>query len=75
MNSTSRLSAFAFDVGDMDGTIFDLFGGLEYRPWKNAGLGLAYIYNAADLTISDGGVKADGEYDYNGPLLYLVVGF
>ena len=30
---TTRFGAFAFDIGDIDGTIFDLFGGLEYRPW------------------------------------------
>jgi len=72
---TSRFGAFSFDIGDIDGTIFDLFGGLEYRPWQHAGIGLAYLYNSADLTISDGGVKTDIEYDYHGPLLYLTVGF
>jgi opacity protein-like surface antigen len=72
---TTHAGAFAFDIGDIDGSVFDLFAGVEYRIWKNAGLGAAYIYNAADLTITDGGVKSDVEYDYNGPLLYLVVGF
>ncbi|MCK5516848.1 MAG: hypothetical protein KAI39_08240, partial [Desulfobulbaceae bacterium] len=72
---TSRFGAFAFDIGDIDGTIFDAFGGVEYRPWQNVGFGLAYMYNSADLTITDGGIKTDIEYDYNGPLLYLTVGF
>ena len=72
---TTRFGAFAFDIGDMDGTIFDLFGGLEYRPWQHAGIGLAYLYTSADLTITDSGVKTDIEYDYSGPLLYLTVGF
>jgi len=72
---TTHAGAFAFDIGDIDGTIFDLFAGIEYRIWKNAGLGAAYMYNAADLTITDGGVKSDIEYDYNGPFFYIVVGF
>lgn len=72
---TSHFGAFAFEIGDVDGTIFDFYGGIEYRPWKNAGIGLAYMYTAADLTISDKGIKNDIEYDYNGPMLYLVVGF
>ena len=72
---TSHFGAFAFEIGDVDGTIFDFFGGIEYRPWQNAGIGLAYIYTTADLTITDDGVEYDIEYDYNGPMLYLVVGF
>lgn len=72
---TTRFGAFSLDIGDIDGTIFDLFGGLEYRPWQHLGFGLAYIYNSADLTITDGGTKTDIEYDYNGPLFYLTVGF
>lgn len=72
---TTRAGVFSFDIGDIDGTIFDFFGGLEYRPWEHVGLGLAYTYNSADLTVKDGANNADIEYDYSGPLLYLVVGF
>ena len=72
---TTRAGAFAFDIGDIDGTIYDLFGGIEYRPWQHVGLGLAYTYTAADLTVKDDDQKVDIEYDYGGPLLYLVVGF
>ena len=72
---TSRAGLFAFDIGDIDGTIFDVFGGIEYRPWEHVGFGAAYTYTSADLTITESGVKTDIEYDYNGPLLYVVVGF
>ena len=72
---TTHFGAFAFEIGDVDGTIFDFYGGIEYRPWQNAGIGLAYMYTAADLTISDNGIKNEIEYDYNGPMIYLVVGF
>jgi len=72
---TSRAGLFAFDIGEIDGTIFDVFGGIEYRPWEHVGFGAAYTYTSADLTITDRNVKTDIEYDYYGPLLYVVVGF
>ena len=65
---TSRAGVFAFEIGDIDGTIFDIFGGVEVRPWKHFGVGLAYMYNSADITIKDDNVKYDVEYDYHGPL-------
>lgn len=72
---TSRAGFFGLDIGDIDGTIFDVFGGVEVRPWKHFGVGLAYMYNAADIDIRDDNVDYEVEYDYNGPLLYLVGGF
>jgi len=71
----SRAGAFAFDIGDIDGTIYDFAGGLEYRPWERAGLGLGYFFNSADVTITAGGEKTDVEWEYKGPLLYLIFGF
>ena len=72
---TTRAGVFSFDMGDIDGTIFDFFGGVEYRPWQHVGLGLAFTYNSADLTIKEDIHDVDIEYDYGGPLLYLVFGF
>ena len=59
----------------MGGTIFELFGGIEFRPWQHFGIGLAYTLSATDLTISNNNNKYDVDYDYSGPLLYLVAGF
>jgi hypothetical protein len=73
---TTRAGMFSFvEVGDYDGTIYDVFGAIEYRPWQHFGLGLAYTYTSADLTVTDNGNKYDVEYDYSGPLLYFVFGF
>jgi hypothetical protein len=73
---TSRAGVFSFvEVGDYDGTVWDVFGSIEYRPWQHFGLGLAYTYTSADLTVTDNNRKFDIEYDYSGPLLYFVVGF
>lgn len=72
---TSRAGLFALSIGDVEGTIFDVSAAIEYRPWKHVGFGASYIYTAADLEISDEGAATDIEYDYNGPILYVVVGF
>jgi opacity protein-like surface antigen len=72
---TSRAGVFAFDIGDMDGTIYNLAGGVEFRPWEQVGVGLSYGFNSADVTITDGGQKTDVEWEYKGPVLYLVTGF
>lgn len=72
---TSRAGAFAFDVGDIDGTIYELIGGVEFRPWEHAGLGLSYMFNSADITVTDAGQPTDVEWEYKGPILYLVAGF
>jgi len=72
---TSRAGVFAFDFGDIDGTIYDLAGGVEFRPWDQVGVGLSYGFNSADVTITGGGQKTDVEWEYKGPVLYLVTGF
>jgi hypothetical protein len=72
---TTHAGLFAFDIGDVEGTIFDIKAGIEYRPWENYGFGLSYIYNTADLDISDGHLTFDVDYDYYGPTLYFVAGF
>ena len=72
---TSRAGVFALDIGDIDGTIYDLWGGIEYRPWKNFGVGFAATYYSADITVKDDQLKTDLDYDYYGPLLYFVAGF
>jgi hypothetical protein len=72
---TSRAGVFAFDIGDIDGTIYDLWGGIEYRPWENFGVGFAATYYSADITVKDDRLETDLDYDYYGPLLYFVAGF
>ena len=72
---TTRAGLFSLEIGDIDGTIYDVFGGVEYRPWEHIGIGLAYTYTSADLTITGKREDTDIDYDYHGPVLYLVFGF
>jgi len=73
-----RIGAMGLELGDeFKGTVVDAIGSVEFRPWKNVGLGLAYMYNSADATIKDAGPtdELDVEWQFNGPLLYLTLGF
>lgn len=72
---TTHAGLFAFEIGDVDGTIWDLRAGVEYRPWENYGFGLSYIYTNANVDLQDGQRTIDLEYEYYGPTLYFVAGF
>lgn len=72
---TTRAGLFSLEIGDIDGTVYDVFGGIEYRPWEHFGVGLAYTYTSANLTIASKRGDTDIDYDYHGPALYLVFGF
>ena len=73
-----RIGAMGLEIGDdFKGTVVDAIGAVEFRPWKTVGLGLAYMYNSADATLKDVGPsdELDVEWRFNGPLLYLTLGF
>lgn len=73
------LSGIGLSLGDdFDGSVIKAFGAVEFRPWKNFGFGLAYLYNDADATLKNvGDVDADIDIDwtYKGPFAYLTLGF
>ncbi len=71
---TGTLSYLPIEVGDIDADFYSAFGGVEWRPWKNAAFGAAYLYTKADGTITDGGSTSAFEYQYDGPFLYLMFG-
>jgi len=73
-----RIGGIGLSIGDdFNGTVIEAFGAVEFRPWKNFGLGLAYVYNSTDATLKDVGTGdgLDVEWQYNGPFVYLVLGF
>jgi hypothetical protein len=73
-----RIGGIGLDLGDdFKGSVVDGFGAVEFRPWQNFGLGLAYMYTSADATLKDVG-RGDGldvEWEYKGPFAYLTLGF
>jgi len=63
---------------DFDGNVIVAQGGVELRPWKNLGFGLAYIYNEANATlknVGDANRNIDIDWSYKGPFAYLTLGF
>jgi opacity protein-like surface antigen len=70
-----RVGYLGVSLGDIDGTMWDVFGGVEFRPWKNIGLGLAYAYNDADITVQKDSSDTDVNWTYHGPFAYVLIGF
>lgn len=62
------------EVGGLDGNFYDALLGIEWRPWKNVGIGGAYLYTSADGTITSGGTTSTFDYQYDGPFAYLMIG-
>ena len=71
---TASLNYLGLEIGGLDGDFFNAFGGIEFRPWKNVGLGAAYLYDKADGDITSGGTTTTFDYQYDGPFVYLVLG-
>ncbi len=73
-----RLGGIGLDLGDeFKGTVIEANASIEFRPWQNFGLGLAYMYNSADATLKNigGGSGLDVEWNYQGPFGYVTLGF
>jgi hypothetical protein len=73
-----RVSGVGLTIGDdFDGNLINASGGVEVRPWKNFGFGLAYLYSSADAklnnVIDDKAVNVD--WTYQGPFAYITLGF
>jgi hypothetical protein len=69
-----RYLGLSLEIGDIDAEFYDAFVGIEWRPWKNVGLGGAYLYSEADGTITSAGTTHGFEYQYDGPFAYIMIG-
>ena len=70
-----RVGYLGLKLGDLDGKMWDILGAVEFRPWKNVGFGLAYVYNDADLTVKADTGDTDVNWTYQGPFAYVTLGF
>lgn len=62
---TRRLGGIGLDLGDdFKGPVIEANAAVEFRPWQNVGLGLAYMYNHADATLKNVGVGDGLEVDF-----------
>lgn len=73
---TGRFGGIGLDLGDdFKGTVIEAMGAVEFRPWKNVGFGLAYVYNDADAELKNVGDGLEVKWKYAGPFAYLTLGF
>ena len=78
----ANVDGIYMEISDFKGMLVDLTAGLEYRPWKHVGLGVAYGFTAAHVEGESGsssypGVNFVGSVDirFNGVLLYGKLSF
>lgn len=74
---SGRLNGIGLDLGnDFKGSIVNAAAAVEARPWKNIGLGLAYLYSNADAKLNDVLVgSVDVDWKYQGPFAFVTFGF
>ncbi len=69
------LGYFSLEYDKYDGTLFSARGAVEWRPWKNVGLGAAYQYVELDLEVDQNSKQEFYDFEFYGPVLFLSVGF
>jgi hypothetical protein len=70
-----RAGALGFDLGNIEGEIYSGEARLEYRPFRNMGLGVAYSYDNADVVLKDDDANRHITYTTQGVFAYLSFGF
>jgi hypothetical protein len=66
-----RIDFFYVDIGDVEGTLAELFVGLEYRVFKHFGVGVAYDRMMLDIEYKSGKPKGwELDVSWNGGFFY-----
>jgi hypothetical protein len=67
---------FYVEISDIRGVLTELDFDLQYQPWKHFGFGAGYRY--FNVTVDDRGddiFRGRFDYEYHGPVIYLLGGF
>jgi hypothetical protein len=72
---SGRVDIFSLDYDDYEGQLINATLGVDYRLFRNFGLGLAYRYIDYDLSVTTSEYNGAINYGFSGPLLYLVSSF
>lgn len=72
---SGRVDIFSLDYGDYEGQLINATLGVDYRLFRNFGLGAAYRYIDYDLSVTTSKYNGGINYRFSGPLLYLVSSF
>jgi len=63
------------DFGDIDGEIAQAQAGAEFMFTRMIGVGGSYSYNRLAVGVEDDDFRGDLHYSFNGPHIYVVLGF
>lgn len=72
---SGRVDFFSFSYNDYDGSLVNLVAGVDYRFTRNFGVGLGYRYVDYDLDVTKSSFSGSVQYEFSGPVLYLVGSF
>ena len=66
---------FAFEYGDFDGSLYDLYAGLDYQLFKHVAIGVGV--NSVDFNVGVTKTNFNGDLDwrYTGGLLFFKFDF
>ena len=72
---SGRVDFFSFSYNDYDGSLVNLVAGVDYRFTRNFGIGVGYRYVDYDLDVTKSSFSGSVQYEFSGPVLYLVGSF
>lgn len=72
---SGRVDIFSLEYAEFDGSLTNMTLGVDYRIWRNLGLGLAWRHIDYDLSVTETSFSGAVNYTFSGPLLYLVSSF
>ena len=72
---SGRVDVFSFSYNDYDGSLVNFVAGVDYRFTRNFGVGLGYRHVDYDLDVTKSSFSGSVQYEFSGPVLYLVGSF
>jgi hypothetical protein len=66
---------FFFEQGDFDGSLYDLFAGLDFSITDNIAIGVGVNAVKLDIDVSKSGFQGNMDWEYQGALAYLKFDF
>ena len=72
---SGRVDFFSLNYNDYDGSLINLVGAVDYRFTRNFGIGVGYRYVDYDLEVTKSSFTGSVQYQFSGPVLYLIGSF
>jgi len=66
---------FFFEYGDWDGSLYDIYAGVEYSLFKNMGIGIGVNAVKMDLGVTKPNLTGNLDWEYSGALVFLRFNF